>query len=299
MMKFAFTIILFASFTCFAVGNFRPHMTVNATLNSTVTPSAPVAIEIYFSNPENQLIYKDFIPTNGKIMHMVLVKNDLSTFKKVYPYFDPSSGRFRVTLNTPHSDPDNAHASFALTDAGKYFVVVEVNVKELGLMSTHFSLIGEGHHQGTPIAVDPIDADMSITKYFAKTEKSERPHYRARLSHATSSICMAILNEFKLEVFTLNEQTNEYAPIKDIAPTLGRSAQAVWLSSTLASGHNSHHGIFHGDMADGIFKFIFKDKAKLLPGIQKIWFQLRHEGRNIIMPFVFDYNPEPITNDNC
>ncbi|MBC77699.1 MAG: hypothetical protein CME64_16965 [Halobacteriovoraceae bacterium] len=297
-MRIAF-ITLLLSLSCFASVNFKAHVAINGVKDTTVDPGAPIAIEIFFSNPQTQKVYKEFHQADGKLMHLVLVKNDLSTFKKVYPYFDPASGIFRITLNTPHSDTDNLQASKALHSPGRYFFIAQVHSTEGGLFSSHFSLNASGDSTKTPIDLDPIDADMTITKYFGKEEKSSLPYYKAKLSHKTTSVCKAIANEFTLEISVLDEDTNKYLPIKDTIQILGKDAQAVWLSSTLASGHTSHHAIFSGSAANERLVFKYHDQGTLLPGVQKVWFQIKHEGRLITMPFVFEYNPEPVTGDNC
>lgn len=117
-MKFAFLLSFALLAPAMAMPDFKAHITVNGKTEFKATPGAPTSIELYFTDPHTQEVYKEFKVMHGKIMHMVLMKKDLSEFRHIHPYFDPVTGRFHITLNLPYSDPDNQDAVAALTEPG-------------------------------------------------------------------------------------------------------------------------------------------------------------------------------------
>ncbi|MCO4755483.1 MAG: hypothetical protein KC478_13460 [Bacteriovoracaceae bacterium] len=295
-------LILFCS-TCYGASDFKAHININGTKTFQVEPSKPLSIEFYFSDPKTQSVYKHFELTHGKLMHMVLIKKDLSVFKHILPYFDPSTGRFRATLNMPYSDPDNQQAINALSTPGMYMIMVSVKVKGLGPRMAHLSLNAIGESVQKPIELDPIDADMSVTKFFLRNETDELPFYKARLSHATKPSCMSNHVDFKIELFE-RDDSNSYVPLEGVQPWLGNFGHAVWVSETLMSAHKTYYAHLHSnsqknDGYEHILRFEYFDKSHFLPGKQKIWIQFKHKDKLVALPFVFEYYPAPVTGDNC
>ena len=85
-----------------------------------IKPNVPTPVEVYFTKKviqedgrEIDAVITDFKEMHGKVMHMIVAKNDLSVFKHVHPYFDPITGRFQIVLNLKLADPDNFHTENA------------------------------------------------------------------------------------------------------------------------------------------------------------------------------------------
>lgn len=308
-MRFAIiALFLLCSPFGYAMSDFKAHISINGTKTFQVEPGKPLSVELYFTDPRTQTVYKDFKIMHGKLMHMVLIKKDLSVFKHIHPYFDPSSGRFRVTMNMPYADPDNQHAVNALVEPGMYMIMVDVEVKGVGMRMAHIMLNAVGDSQNRTVDLDPIDADMSVTKFFYRNVGDEKPTYKARLAYETTSGCMANLNEFTLELYELDE-TNNYVPLKNLQPWLEQAGHAVWVSETLMSNHKTHYAHMHAEMKSSdsteepdqqsVLTFTYFDKSTLLPGKQKVWIQFKHNNQVMTLPFVFEYYPSPVTGDNC
>lgn len=297
------TMILFALFSLFASAqiDFKGHMTINGKDSKMMMPSMPTSVELWFTDPRSGEIYKDFKIMHGKIMHMVIVKDDLSQFRHVHPYLDPVTGRFQITFNIGHSDPDNFHAANALVEPGMYMIMADVEIKGVGMRMAHFMVMAKGESEPRPMDLDPINSDLSITKYFKVNESDERPKYKTSLKLRTIEGCGANLNDFSLELFSLNNE-GAYAPIKELQPWLSQGGHAIWMSESpmglmnqMAMAHM--HSLMPVD--DHILRFNSFDDGRMIPGKQKIWIQFKHQDNVMTIPFVFDYYPPPVSNDNC
>ena len=153
-MKLLFLILLF-SFNAFANGiDFKSHFFVNGKKvegmkHMMVMPNKPTLIEMYFTDPRTNEVYKDFKIMHGKYMHMVIANKDLSVFKHIHPYFDPITGRFAITVNMPYSDPDNQDAVTTLKTPGMYMVMADVIVAGIGMRMDHAMVhVGAKYHKG-------------------------------------------------------------------------------------------------------------------------------------------------------
>lgn len=301
-MKYALSLICLFIFPALAQEDFAAHISVNGGQTRSVEPGRPFAIEMYFTDPRTGEVYKDYKVMHGKLMHMVLVKKDLSVFKHIHPYYDPATGRFHIALNLPVADPDNQHAADALTEPGAYMVMADVEIRGVGMRMAHFMLKASGDAASRPVILDPIDADMSITKHFQTPGRTDgqRPYYKARLSMNVIPGCMANLNEMFLEVYALDEN-GRYRPVTDFSPWLGTGGHAIWLGERAMQEMKMAMAHMHSEMPvdDHVLRFNYFDKSTLLPGKQKVWFQFRHEEQVLTFPFVFDYYPPPVSGDNC
>jgi hypothetical protein len=67
-----------------------------------------------------------FKALHGRKMHLIVVKDDLSSFAHVHPEPAGDSGVFRIAVNQLSFDPDNQQASSVVPTAGRYFVFAEV-----------------------------------------------------------------------------------------------------------------------------------------------------------------------------
>lgn len=299
---FAILFSLNLSAEALSQSDFQAHVSVNGGLGAKVDPGQPFSIEMYFTDPRTGEVYKDFKLMHGKLMHMVLVKKDLSSFRHIHPYYDPATGRFHIALNLPVSDPDNQHATSVLEEPGMYMAMVDVEIRGVGMRMAHLMLHARGQGQSQDLVLDPIDADMSITKYFRRANRGteEKPFYMARLSNTVTQGCMANLNEVFLEVHALDEQNN-YVPVTDFTPWLGQGGHAIWLGEKPMQEMKMSMAHMHSEMPvdDHILRFSYFDKSTLSPGKQKIWIQFRHKDEVLTFPFVFEYYPPAVNGDNC
>ena len=293
--------------------DFKSHFFINGKKvegmhHAMIKPNTPTLIEVYFTDPRTDKIYKDFKVMHGKYMHMVVSNKDLSVFKHVHPYFDPITGRFAITVNMPYSDPDNQDAVVTFKKPGMYMVMTDVIVKGVGMRMDHAMLMVKGRHIQTSLVAD-VHAHNTITKFFRRDSEST-PTYKAIFTKNTISGCSGNIVNFEVEMFEY--KGGKYSPLLDFQPWLSEAAHSVWLSEDYMRHmhHNMPFAHMHspfemdGDedetndrVYDHILRFNYHDQKTMLPGLQKMWIQFKHMDKIMKIPFVFNYSPKP--NINC
>ena len=266
----------------------------------TVNPNAPTLIEMYFTDPKTNEVYKNYKVMHGKYMHMVIANKDLSVFKHVHPYYDPMTGRFVITLNMPYADPDNQDAVLALTRPGMYMIMADVIVAGVGMRMDHAMVAVKGDIESAPLILDG-HTNHVITKFFQRDNEQD-PAYKAIFSKKTIRGCSGSIVHFEVEMFHLVK--GNYEPLLDFQPWLDEAAHAVWLSENYM--RHMHHKMpfahMHSPMImeetendgvyDHILRFNFHDQNIMSPGAQKIWIQFKHQNKVMKIPFIFDYRPD-------
>lgn len=259
----------------------------------------PKVIEILIKDQETDKAVLDYKPMHGKLMHFVIIRKDLGVFKHVHPYLEPISGRFALPINIPLSDPDNQNVADALSEPGEYHLVAEIVTKEKGMRMFMTSLVVEGEHQHNHLSADPLLPNGKIYKEFSHSEfpflKSEEA-YSAELFIEQIPGCNGSIVKFNLELTHLDGV--DRTPVT-VEPWLGAGAHGVWLSA------GDHHemmmpmGHGHASMppfAEFPLELNFFDRGQFRHGLQRIWIQVRHQGRVLTLPFTFKYMPKSL---NC
>lgn len=295
--------------TLFAgTSDFKSHFFINGKAVTThhimIMPGAPIQIEVFFTNPKNDEVYTDFKLMHGKYMHMVIAKKDLSEFKHVHPYFDPTTGRFSLTLNLPYQDPDNQDVSTAITSAGMYMVMTDVIVKGVGMRMDHMML--HAHGNATERILQPDNEINGVITKFFKRENEAVPTYKMKFSHRQLSGCSGNIVYFEIEVF--KHDGYEYVELLDFQPWLSEAAHSVWLSENYMASMNDNMPFAHMHspfileddgsrerVIDHILRFNFHDQKQMKPGLQKIWIQFKNDDKIMKVPFTFNYKPNLVT----
>lgn len=263
-----------------------------------VKPGAMTSVEIEFINPKTNEVFKDFKIMHGKIMHMVILKSDLSTFKHIHPYFDPVTGRFFVMMNLPMQDPDNHDTTGIFKTPGMYMIMADVVIKGLGMRMAHYHLMVMGPEQEEKLVLDKTTSLKKIVKYFPK--EGNPKYYRATLEYEQKAGCGGSLVDFHLNLKKKTE--TGYADIDTILPWLGMGGHALIVSEgfmkgpmgtfDMAMGHIHSPGIGLDERPlTSDFVFSLFDNGRLFPGKTKAWFQVNDNGKVLKLPFTFDYKP--------
>lgn len=297
MKLFTLILSLFVCSTSFAFDDVVPHFAFNgkSSHHPMIKAGVPTTIEVYFTKKDSDEIIKEFKIMHGKIMHMVIMKDDLSVFKHVHPYFDPVTGRFQLTVNMPLSDPDNFHTANAITEGGMYMVMADVEPKGIGMRMGHTMLHVMGPHSTTPLRLDPIDPE---TKVVTKLHIEHGKTYKLDMSYTTEMGCNGTLVEFKTTLYVQDPETKEFKVVKDLEEWLSMGAHAVWASENFMNHHGGmHFAHMHSDLApeeedDKSLYFNFYDAKIMKDGMQKAWFQIKHEGKVLTIPVIFEYSLE-------
>ncbi len=268
-----------------------------------IMPNTPTLIEVYFSDPRTNEVYKEFKVMHGKYMHMIVSNKDLSVFKHIHPYFDPITGRFSITLNLPYADPDNQDTSSALVKPGMYMIMTDVIVKGVGMRMDHAMAMVKGQNSQVQLQAD-FETNGTIEKFFYRDNESI-PTYKAIFNKKIINGCSGNIVKFEIEMFKY--EGDQYVEMLDFKPWLSEAAHAVWLSEGYMNHmhHNMpfahmHSPFFMDDdnddsndvVKDNVLRFNFHDKKKMLHGLQKMWIQFKHLDKIMKIPFVFLYEPQ-------
>ena len=103
--------------------------------------------------------------------------------------------------------------------------------------------------------------------------------------------------DFHLDLFVKNE-SGEYEVVMDAEEWLMAGGHSVWASEGLMHGHHMYYAHMHSNLPDyeaGLHQFVysFHDDNIMKPGIQKVWFQIKHRGSVLTIPMTFDYKRLP------
>ncbi|MEE2670336.1 MAG: hypothetical protein VYA54_01400 [Bdellovibrionota bacterium] len=264
----------------------KAHFRINAKDTNMLMPNKPTTVEVWFTDSQSGEVIKDYKEMHGKLMHMVLIKKDLSVFKHIHPYFEPVTGRFAITLNMPLSDPDNFHLKDALTEPGMYMLMADVEPHGYGMRMAHKMIMAHGNQVVKPLEIDPAVGNKSI-----KTFSQYGNDYKLELEQWNTPGCSGHLVEFMTTLYEKNNQ-GVFEPATDIEPWLGAGAHSVWVSENMMGHHHQmHYAHMHSKIPEegSSHFFNFHDLKIMKPGLQKIWIQIKQKGNVLTIPVVFDY----------
>lgn len=300
MKKIILLLLAITAPMSFASTDVTAHFSINGKNKLMTQPNEPAVIEIFFTDNKTNEVIKDYKVMHGKIMHMVLIKNDLSQFSHFHPYFDPVTGRFQITMNIPHSDPDNFD-NF-ITEPGMYMLMADVEIKGKGMRMAHKMLMVKGDQAKKPLVLDP-HKDNIITKEFQTEHGPIRAHFGHTKTFGRSNVLVDI------QVFLEKWDQGKWTPLEDLDDWLSMGAHAIWASEKLMR-HPMPIAHMHAKIPrpepdskypevkpykkenpdwDSTLYFSFHDQNKMLSGPQKIWVQIKYQGKVYTLPFTFLY----------
>jgi hypothetical protein len=266
------------------------HFRINGKKNSMLMPGVPSTIEIWYTNKKTDEVFKEFKIMHGKIMHMVIMKKDLSVFKHIHPFLDPVTGRFLITVNMPLADPDNFMANNTLTKPGMYMIMADVDIKHVGMRMGHKMVHVMGQDTNRVLDLDQIDSSGVTTKYYQAYNRK----YLVEMKPIITPGCSGQLVEFQVNL-QMQLENGSYAPVLNSQHWLTAGAHSVWVSEGLMNMHKMYFAHMHSALPenDSTFVFSFHDNKIMKPGLQKVWFQIKHMDKVLTIPVVFNYQPSP------
>jgi hypothetical protein len=282
----------------------KGEMSINGSSHThMVKPGEPFLLEFLFKDQADEIVKGNdsFKAMHGKIIHLMIIKKDLTKFVHAHPYYEPQTGHFALAMNLPHSDPDNFMVANALTEPGHYMVMVEVEVRGIGLRSFHFHLMAMGESEPNLPSLDDIDPSGSIVKFFDEEGRLGKngDKFQARLSLRSTTGCDGNLLFADLD---LKEKDQfGYLPVKNITQWLKAGGHGMMISMDKGQKKMRPMAHLHAEYPwDGTSRltFPFFDRKHLTPGPQRVWFQVKINKQVITFPFVINYQPSP-ARANC
>lgn len=150
-----------------------------------IQPGEPTTLSFRFQFEGEPTPVRAYDLEHDKLMHTVIMREDLSTFSHVHPTFDPGTAIFNLGIHRPTDDPDNLGTIRAMTQPGKYFVFTEVRPKgDPFIYMDRFTVDVAGEAKPVPLAESPKNVDGDYLQFFTTDSQPAAlgdPGYRVRL----------------------------------------------------------------------------------------------------------------------
>ncbi|WP_143111539.1 hypothetical protein [Paenibacillus sp. BC26] len=210
-----------------------------------------IEIELQVLDPSG-LPVERFTEDMTKLMHLIIVSADLSTFSHVHPVHE-GQGKFKVKLSFPHG--------------GRFLLISEFMPDDVGL-TVYKKWITVG---GTEPALEKLTVSESMQTVVSGVEVTLTAMPDMKEIKAGE---MAMLN------FTLKDAATGN-PIK-LEPFLGTSGHCVILNES-ATQYLHVHAV--SDMSAGTSSVMFHTQFPKA-GTYKLWAQFQYQGKVLVAPFV-------------
>ncbi|MBD2869926.1 FixH family protein [Paenibacillus arenilitoris] len=187
-----------------------------------------------------------------KLMHLILVSGDLSSFQHLHPEHE-GDGVFRVRASFPF--------------AGRFLLTTEFKPdrKDVTVVRQWATVAGEARADAV------VEPDLEFVK--------QTDGLRVTLS-ASPAVTNLKAGQMVMLLFRLADgKTGE--PVKELEPFLGTSGHCVILNREADQYVHAHAAEGMSGGANVMFHAVFPEK-----GVYKLWGQFQHEGRTITVPFV-------------
>jgi hypothetical protein len=231
---------------------------------------------------------KDFSVVHDKLMHLIVVKKDLSWFNHLHPEYK-GDGVFRVTTTLPTAGRYKLYADYTPTDGGNEVAQHEFAVNGVSAVSPK-------------LVPDKMDGAWMTKKVVAHPEGD--PEKKGGATYEVAMMPMpAPLKSGQDSMLHFQVRDAKGQPIKDLQPYLGALGHCVILSADATKYLHSHpmaEGEDHDMSKMGDTKMDDKKSAAPkgggpdvmfhtnfpTPGIYKAWGQFMHKGQAITASFV-------------
>lgn len=273
-----------------------------------------------FSDILTEMPIVNFKQGHGKMMHLLVVKDDFSTFAHVHPTLVGNTGEFSVVMNQETSDPDNVALRSVIPNDGRYFVFAEVFPNRGQLTPkpevARWQIVSQsaaGAVEQKPIVSDVPNAKGERIKYYKVEGRSNSPRrpsrpvlvqgtvgdeYRAKLRIETVRGCGGNMVNFIYSIDRWSDTEERYKPVQDLQGWMGMGAHAILLNTDGQNVVDKQVVHVHamGVTGRGSHTFRYFDRQVMNGRQYKIWAQFKHEDWILTFPFVFDYQATYVTS---
>jgi hypothetical protein len=211
--------------------------------------SGVAALRIEIRDPGTMEPVTAFSPLHERLLHLFVVRRDLSYFSHVHPEF--TDGAFEVPIDL---------------EPGAYVLLADFAPAGGAPQLVHLALVTPGY-KGSPFASSDLQPDLSDkridgvrVRLEAETRLLKPSVLRFRISHATTG-----------------------APIDDLEPFLGASGHLLIVNADLTTAMHAHpDGV--DDKRRTPAEIVFAPTFGTT-GVYKMWVQFQRAGRVITSPF--------------
>lgn len=266
----------------------------------------------YFT--ENDTPHLNYMKMHHKLMHMIVVRDDLSQFAHIHPYFNTESGAFSMMVNEASDDPDNFAMSQVVPVPGRYYVFTEsmpmpIN-DQMPMLMDRFEIRADGS-EDVVLSKGQIGPDWPLkypnvtltlkeqevpagVRYFKEngSDGREGDFYQVIFSYINQEYCGRWLPKFFFKV-SVRSASGAYDPVEDFEKWLNMGGHSLMISqkgNTLSEKKFFHLHAFLPMAEPGKFTFPYDHhRPPLEEGVYKIWGQFKRSSQVFTFPFVFHY----------
>ena len=217
----------------------------------------PTLITIKITENQSDKRIKEFDLLHEKLMHVIIVSEDLSYFSHIHPILDEKEGKFTI--------------SHVFPETGKYKIWVDFKPKNGNQTLVSFNL---DTMIGTTQKLIRITKERQYTKKIDKNHKVKLLLPQEIQSNKPVNITFIILDQ----------KSN---PITDLTPLMGAGGHSVIISSNLQEFLHVHPSEEVSSNWKGgpeiSFNTVFPH-----PGLYKAWGQFQHQNTIITADFVLE-----------
>ncbi len=231
---------------------------VSLKYNQTIPEAGqPTLITIKIAENQTQKRVKEFDLLHEKLMHIIIVSEDLSYFSHIHPIFDEKEGKFTLSHLFP--------------ETGKYKIWVDFKPKNRNQTLVTFKLDNTKSTGHKPIRITKeiqytkqIDENHKVKLFIPKEIESNKP--------------------VNITFIILDQNSN---PITDLTPLMGAGGHSVIISTNLEEFLHVHPSDEVSSNWNGgpeiSFSTVFPH-----PGLYKAWGQFQHQNAIITADFVLE-----------
>lgn len=277
------------------------NLKVNGGSEAKMKPKESALWEFRYKDTDFDEPVHHFMEMHEKLMHTVVVSEDLKDYAHIHPTYDHERHKFSVKVNIEETDFDNQDLPNVITRPGKYFVFASTMPMPPEIMMDHkFDIVAEGVPEKIePLVPELAEGGVAFVKYYNLDGSSaERgAPLEATVKMEMMKWCNWYVPRFLFQLRSWDATLSDYKDADEIQQWLGMGAHMVMIGEAGATAVEKKFYHMHSFMPisrAGSFKFPFSDHKNPLPsGVYKIWTQVLFQNRILKLPLVIKFDPPP------
>ena len=294
-------------FSSLALAGFDFEVKVNGSDQLQTVANQLTNIRMSFTHQETGKKPHHFMKMHDKLMHMILVSDDLEHFAHIHPSFSHMSKEFSIDLNTSEAtDPDNLDTIGAIPFDGQFFVFTEVmpHADDMAMVYSRFAIQASGKSRPPTKDYKRIqNPGEKMVKYF--TDSGEKgvfgAKYKATFDFEQYQWCSWFLPKFYVLIEVWDDESRSYMAPKALQKWLSMGGHSILISRDESLENRSFYHL-HALLpvtTPGEFVFPYHDHQKgMNDGNYRIFMQFKHNDKVRKIYFDFEYTNPPLPEFN-